>query len=82
MPYEPLDPVDLGGGAYAVFDGTFIWITAETTTTPPLINMDAPAILNLMRYAKRCWGSPPTKQENETCPGHPKVPRPTGPEDL
>ncbi len=64
MPYEPLappspyvppDPTYLGDGVYASFDGYQIWLTVDRHDSAPLVALEAPVVLALMRYAKVCW---------------------------
>ncbi len=56
---RPRDPVHLGDGAYARFDGYHLWLSAGSHDSWKKVALEPQAFLNLLEYVKSIWVLPP-----------------------
>lgn len=54
-PKPPVDPVYLGDGVYASFDGYQIWLHLGAHDNPRLIALEPGTYRSLMDYAQQVW---------------------------
>lgn len=55
-PKPPVEPVYLGDGVYASFDGYQIWLHVGAHDRPRVVAIEPYVYDSLKRYAQRVWG--------------------------